>query len=96
MAVAAVGAISNILSRPSMQATMMEMAGRARCVTCDAARMWPPQCKACTGLPTLSPTRRLSQFVAHRLMVLLAGMHEMYSGTSIPLCSPSDLGGSHA
>ena len=36
VAVAALGPISNTLSRPSMQATMIEMASRARCVTLDA------------------------------------------------------------
>ena len=95
VAVAALGPIRNTSSRPSMQATMIEMDGRARCVTLDAVRVWPPQCASSMELPTLKRRRRLARFVAHRL-VLVAGVHAMYSRTSIPPFSPSDLGGSHA
>ena len=53
VAIAALGPISNTLSRPFMQATMIEMDGRARCVTLDAVRVWPPQCASSMGLPAL-------------------------------------------
>ena len=36
-----------------MQATMIEMAGWARCITLDAVRVWPPQCASSMGLPAL-------------------------------------------
>jgi len=95
VAIAALGPISNTLSRPFMQATMIEMDGRARCVTLDAVRVWLPQCASSMGLPTFKRRRRPSRFVARRL-VLVAGVHAMYSSTSISPLSPSNLGASHA